>query len=99
MVCCALAVSRGTWWTFSRKRCPASVSGRGALRKFRSRPPVWVMPNDLASTNCGGSPAERKIAMRSTSRVRDRRSTTELSIMSRSVSELSSRPNSIRVLR
>ncbi len=35
MVCCALAVSRGTWWTFSRKRCPASVSGRGSAQEIQ----------------------------------------------------------------
>ena len=57
-------------------------------------------PNDFASMNfCPGSPLERNTAMRSTSKVRERRFSTEVSILSRSVSALSSRPNSMRVRR
>ena len=50
MLFCALGFSRGTWWVLSKNKCPASISGRCALRKLRSSPLVCDIPKDLAMT-------------------------------------------------
>jgi hypothetical protein len=99
MASCAAAFSRGNWCVFSKKICPAASSIRGFARNDRSRPVTCAIPNDFDSSKREESLLPRKIAMRSTSSVRASRSTSDESILSRSVSELSSRPNSISVRR
>ena len=72
---------------------PRAGSRNSARRCWRCRR-TWP-----ARTAPAASGLDRKMASRSTSSVRDRRSTIEVSILSRSVSEFRSRPNSISVFR
>src|SRR3981081_1433368 len=99
MVSCEPRDSRGTWCVFSKNRCPAG-SGRGALKKVKSSLFGAVRPEYLESTKgLASSPVPRKIATRSTAKVRERRSMTDDNIAFKSGSELRSRPNSSKVRR
>ena len=83
-----------------KEHVPGKVPDAVSLRNVRSSRPTGFMPTDFERSNCSASsPARRKIAMRSTASVRDSRSITEESSAFKSVSELSSRPNSISVRR
>ena len=75
----ALRRSRGAPGACFEEHMSGRFRARGVRSgNRRSRPLVWEMPNDLASSKCSGLLRRaRKIAMRSTSKVRDSRSTIE----------------------
>ena len=83
------------------EQMPAAIFRTVTFRKLKIEVACVVDAEGFRQRRTLGdcSSSARKIAMRSTSSVRDKRSTTELSMCSRSVSELSSRPNSISVRR